>query len=105
LRKKGETTDIEQMIFTRQLTCTGGNVITIGLNSALEINILQRFELDLIRFLKLNLKNDQIIIEKQVQKDETQVIPYSSSDKYEYMVKKNPALKMLKENLGLDYNV
>lgn len=105
IRKKGEITDIEQMIFTRQLTYSGENVVTIGLNSALEINILQRFETELVRFLKLQLKNDHITIEKQVRKDETQVIPYSSIDKYEYMVKKNPALKMLKENLSLDYNV
>ena len=64
---------------------------------------MDRFELKLIGFLRSALKNDHINLKKEVRKEAAQQKLYTSSDKYEYLVKKNPKLKDLKDKLGLDF--
>ncbi|MCD4736969.1 MAG: hypothetical protein K8R53_13070, partial [Bacteroidales bacterium] len=57
---------------------------------------------DLLNYLRTILKNGKISLETIVNIEKKDVKPYTSKDKYNEMVKKNPMLKDLKENLGLE---
>ena len=94
---------MEQLLLSRPLTKEDENELVIHLSSALEISILERFEHDLITFLREKLSNDFIAIRKEVEENKEKEQLYTSSDKYEYMSKINPKLKKLKERLGLDF--
>ena len=95
---------MEQLILTRSLALTDSNEVIIQLRSTLEVSILERFEHEMIAFLRKQLKNDTIQLKKEIQEGEQQSQKlYTSADKYEFMVKQNPDLKLLKERLGLDF--
>ncbi len=80
-----------------------GNGISLTLSSALEIEILERFETDLVGHLRGELQNDLIKIDKVVEEIKEGRKLYTSKDKYDYLVEQNPSIKELKERLGLDF--
>jgi DNA polymerase-3 subunit gamma/tau len=95
---------MEQLIHNRDLEKREDHKVAIVLRSTLEISILERFEHELIAFLRTELKNDHILLEKEVKEEDQQTRKlYTSADKYEYMLQQNPDLKLLKEQLGLDF--
>jgi hypothetical protein len=95
--------DAEKLVLSRTLTKEGENDVLIGLGSQLEVSILEKFEQDLVQFLRQELANDFILLKKGVQEHkETQKL-YTSKDKYDFMADQNPAIKDLKERLGLDF--
>lgn len=104
LRINNGAGDMEQLLLSRELKIENENELIIFLNSALEISILERFEHELVIFLREKLQNDFINIEKEVKEEEQKEKLYTSSDKYDYMAKQNPNLKKLKERLGLDFD-
>jgi DNA polymerase-3 subunit gamma/tau len=92
------------LIFHREVKKSGETDVVIQLRSTLEISILERFEHDLITFFRKQLNNDHVLLKKEVEEEEQQTNKlYTSADKYEYMTKQNPDLKLLKERLGLDF--
>jgi DNA polymerase-3 subunit gamma/tau len=95
--------DAEKLVLGRDLSKLEGNEISILLGSQLEINILEKFEQDLIQYLRKELENDLILLGKSVKEQMEGQKLYTSQDKYDFMVKENPSLKKLKEKLGLDF--
>jgi DNA polymerase-3 subunit gamma/tau len=99
-----KASEMEQLIYHRELKLLPEHKVAIILRSTLEISIMERFEHTMISFLRKHLKNDRILIEKEILEDQQQTQTlYTSSDKYDYMVEQNPNLKLLKEKLGLDF--
>ena len=95
--------DAEKLVLSRTLSKEGESDVLIGLGSQLEVSILEKFEQDLVQFLRKELSNDFILLKKGVQEHkETQKL-YTSKDKFEFMAEQNPALKELKDRLGLDF--
>ena len=102
--KKPQATDMEQLILNRELVKKDAHQVAIVLTSALEISILERFEHELVNYLRRYLQNNQLQLEKEVQATTEQTNKlYTSTDKYEYMLQQNPDLKLLKERFGLDF--
>lgn len=102
-RQSAGAGDAEKLVLGRKLTKGEGNAVTIQLTSELERTILEKFEQDLVQFMRKQLANDHIFLEKAItQQQETNKL-YTSKDKYAYMIEQNPALKELKERLGLDF--
>ena len=64
-----------------------------------EINLKKS---DLINFLRKKLKNDLIHISTVIQKDISESKPYTPMEKFNKMAEKNPALRMLKNQLDLE---
>lgn len=93
----------EKLILTRSISKKSDQIVCIQLKSDLEANILDRFEADLVQHFRSKLENDVIKLEKEIVKGEEKQKLYTSSDKYNYLVEKNPKLKDLKDRLGLDY--
>jgi DNA polymerase-3 subunit gamma/tau len=78
--------------------------VIIKLKSQLEVSFLERLETDITQHLRSALKNDHILLKKEVEEVQETDKLYTSSDIYEYMVKQNPKLKDLKDRLGLDFD-
>jgi len=93
----------EKLVLSRRIEKIDENTVCIFLQSELEVTILDRFELKLIGFLRDSLKNDLVKLKKVVRREEAKQKLYTSSDKYDYLVEKNPKLKDLKDKLGLDF--
>jgi hypothetical protein len=77
--------------------------VLLTLRSQLEVSILEKFEDELVPFLRNHLQNDHLRLVKQVDEGKTEQKLYTGQDKYHYMVSQNPVLKKLKEDLGLDF--
>jgi DNA polymerase-3 subunit gamma/tau len=59
---------------------------------------------DLLMFLRKELKNDNISIETMlIKSDKDSGKPYTQEEKFDFMSEKNPNLKILKQQLGLDF--
>ncbi|MFT6867895.1 MAG: hypothetical protein ACJA08_002741 [Cyclobacteriaceae bacterium] len=95
--------DMEQLVLNRSIRKSAENGVLISLASPLETNILDRAEQEIVQFLRSELKNSLILMEKEVKEQEMSKKLYTSRDKFEYMAEQNPALKELKERLGLDF--
>ncbi len=96
--------DTEKLILGREVKKGEQYEALIFLSSELEASFLDKFETELIQFLRRELCNDYLSINKQVaQQEETRKL-YTSKDIYEYMVKQNPKLAELKDKLGLDFD-
>ncbi len=95
---------MEAIVLNRQPSLIeGGPRILLVLSSALEIQILERFEADLVTHLRDELLHDGILIEKKIEELKEGRKLYTSKDKYDYLVEQNPAIKDLKDRLGLDF--
>jgi DNA polymerase-3 subunit gamma/tau len=95
--------EMERLILRRDVKLVDENILEIELNSNLELSILDRFEQELIVFFRNHLENDVFELRRQVREEKQEKKLYTSTDKFNYMAEKNPALKLLKEKLGLDF--
>lgn len=95
--------DAEKLVLSRQVKVEAEFQISILLGSALEMSILEKIEQEMVQHFRSELDNDLIGLTKKVmEQEETQKL-YTSKDKFDYMAEQNPALKSLKEKLGLDF--
>ena len=104
IRKKAGAADTEMLVLNRKVEKTGEHNVKIFLSSALEVSILERIEQDMVQHFRKELNNTLIQLEKEILEQETTKKLYTSKEKFEYMVQQNPALKDLKEKLGLDFD-
>lgn len=104
LRKKAGAADTEMLVLNRKVEKAGEHNVKIFLSSALEVSILERIEQEMVQHFRKELNNTLIQLEKEVLEQETTKKLYTSKEKFDYMVQQNPALKDLKEKLGLDFD-
>jgi DNA polymerase-3 subunit gamma/tau len=78
------------------------NLITIHLLSTVQETMLNNFKSDLITYLRENLKNNSIMVVGELKETEEKQMLYTPRDKFEYLLEKNPLLKMMRDRLGLD---
>jgi len=78
------------------------HIIQVKLRSPLQKDILERFRADLLQHLRQSLQNRKINIKTTLVKDEKQKVIYTTQEKYDHLVKKNPKLENLKDKFGLD---
>ena len=95
--------DMELLVLNRPIKKADENKLLISLASPLEVSILEKAEQNIVLYLRTELRNTKILIENEVLEQEISKKLYTSKDKFEYMVGINPALKEMKERLGLDF--
>ncbi|NNC96429.1 MAG: DNA polymerase III subunit gamma/tau [Chitinophagales bacterium] len=81
------------------------NKILLKVESSIQKELLVNEERKLIEYLKKELNLPSIQFEFRIDKKATKAsnkVPYTSKDKFEKIVEKNPAIKDLKDNLGLE---
>lgn len=102
-RKAQHANDAEKPILNRKLRLEEDHQVAFMIGSQLESTILEKFEDELVQFLRSTLENDHIRLIKKIENKQPDQKLYTGQDKYNYMIKQNPALKDLKERLGLDF--
>ena len=99
-----ELMDSDKIIFDKELILEEPHTIKLTFSSSQEQFILERFETDLVQFLREELENSHIKIETQLVETPQSKKLYTNQEKFEYMVQQNEKLKKLQEKLGLDPN-
>lgn len=102
-RLSAGASDTEKLVLDRNVIKSGDRAIKIILESQLENSILDKFEVDLIRFFRKKLDNTFVQLEREVSEQVTVKNLYTSKEKFEYMANLNPALREMKDRLGLDF--
>ena len=69
------------------------------------MSFLERFESELVQYLREELKNDNLSLKKEVAEIEVTNKLYTNKDIFEEMLRQNPKLQELKDRLGLDYEM
>ena len=97
--RKNQTGEYE--ILKRQFEYTGDKVI-VPLKNQVEEPMLQSMRTQLTAYLRDKLNSNSISVVGVMQEFETKKVAYTNKEKFDHLAGKNPALKELKERLGLD---
>ena len=77
--------------------------LEIEIENSIQDDLISSVKPDLLTFLRKELSNSKIqLVTKLSEKSKDKII-YSDTDKYEEMVKKNPALSLLRQKFNLDF--
>ncbi|MDH5382538.1 MAG: hypothetical protein OEW75_16915 [Cyclobacteriaceae bacterium] len=79
-----------------------GSIIVLTLSNAFQQDILLRFNIDLVTHLRKSLDNRNIDVKAIVSEIIRTDTPYTNQDKFEYLMRIKPELKVLKEKFDLD---
>lgn len=96
--------DTERLVLSKSVKKGENHSVIIMLGSQLEVSFLEKFDTDLVQYLRTKLENDHIVIRTEIAEIEEEKKLYTSTDIFDYMVKQNPDLKDLKDRLGLDFD-
>lgn len=92
------------MILNKKVSKGEEHKVVIHLGSQLEVSFLEKFEVELVQFLRNELKNDHVTLKRDIAQEEETKKLYTSKDIFEEMMRQNPNLKDLKDRLGLDFD-
>lgn len=81
------------------------SLLIVHLHNPIEETLLATLRSDLLAFLREKLNNSAIQLTGELKTHEEKKILYTNRDKFDHLVEKNPALKDLKERLGLDTDI
>ena len=91
----------EYQLLTQPVEIRGSQII-VQLLSSVQETMLSNFKNDLISYLRTHLKNNSILVIGELRETEERQMLYTARDKFEYLIEKNPMLKILRDRLGLD---
>ena len=91
------------VILSQGIKLAEDNSIHLKLTSSLQVEMVEDIKTELLQLLRSKLRNDHITITYEITEEKIDSRPYTQMEKYEFLVAKQPALKALKEKLGLDY--
>lgn len=80
------------------------NVVHLGLDNAVQLQLLTELKTPLLSFLRKKLNNGQLEINPFIVEKEEARMPYTQAEKFQYLAHKNPNIQQLKEALGLDFD-
>ncbi len=78
------------------------NVILLTVDNKVQADLIKDRKAEILGFIREKLNNYQIQMETRVTEITSKDKPYTSQDKYNKMVEKNPVLKNLKDQLSLE---
>ncbi|HLR00850.1 MAG TPA: DNA polymerase III subunit gamma/tau [Sphingobacterium sp.] len=78
-----------------------GNVIKIGVENRIQEQELREGKIDILNYLRIELKNYSLDLKETMLEQERVRKPYTSKEKYQAMVTKNPKLDLLRRKFDL----
>src|SRR5690606_33540742 len=80
-----------------------GTLIEVDVENAVQMDVLQSAKIDVLNYLRVKLQNFALDIQGVMMEHTVTRKPYTSQEKYQAMVNKNPLLDQLRKefNLGL----
>ena len=100
-REEGTMSEVVMLDRAFQLD---GYTIHLGLDNAVQLQLLHELKTTLLTFLRKKLRNGQVEINPFIVEKEEARMPYTQAEKYQYLAHKNPHLQQLKDALGLDFD-
>lgn len=100
--KSEDRKKIFNSLSNKQLTLKEDFVVELQLESEIQESFFNEEKPNLIRFVREKLNNFSVQFAIKLVKGNRTLEPYSAKEKFEYMVKKNPNLLLLKQKLDLD---
>lgn len=91
----------EEVTLTRDIRLSG-TTINLNLDNDLQKQTLEEMKVDLLTYLRRIFSEPSLQIESQVFQDDTVRRPYTPIEKFNSMAEKNPYLRDLQQQLGLD---
>ena len=91
----------EYQLLKRDFTVQG-NLVTIPLTNSIEEPLLQNIRAQLNSYLREKLDNHSISVVGVLLEAGSKKMAYTNKEKFDHLAEKNPALRELKERLGLD---
>lgn len=88
-------------LLSRQVDINGP-IVTVALANTVEEPLLQSITTDLLTYLRNRLKNPTIQIESVLKTEQVKRIAYTAKEKFDLLAEKNPALRELRDRMGLD---
>ncbi|NJM24354.1 MAG: hypothetical protein HC859_01330 [Bacteroidia bacterium] len=80
-----------------------GTDIKLLLNNAIQETTFNDLRVELLSFLREQLRNGLVQISYEIRVEETsKKVMYTPREKLDYLTEKNPLVKLLKDRLGLD---
>jgi DNA polymerase-3 subunit gamma/tau len=92
----------ESRLFDNEIS-HDNEIITLNIQNPVEEVRFNDIKSDLLLFLKKRLQNKQISIELRMEETQKKKMLYTPQEKFDYLVEKNPAIKELKNRLGLEF--
>ena len=77
-------------------------LIELKLQNRIQEDIMERFRMELVGYLRKKLNNDDIKLSTTIVEEEVSKKLYTSQDKLNYLIEKNPKILELQKRLGLD---
>ncbi|WP_425390565.1 hypothetical protein [Ekhidna sp.] len=102
--QKTDAGDTERLVLSKSVKKGENHSVILMLGSQLEVSFLEKFDTEVVQFLRSELQNDHIVIRTEIAEIKDEKKLYTSTDIFDYMVKENPDLKDLKDRLGLDFD-
>lgn len=94
---------MELLVLSKPWKLLDGFHVELYLSSSLEVNVLERAEQEFVKYIRTALKNGGFKLKAVIKEVEAKDKLYTDRDKFEFMVKQNPNLQKLKDELGLDF--
>lgn len=101
---KNEERTAEYTILNQPFEIKEKDTILLRLANSIQVDLLERFKMDFVQYLRQSLKNSRIKLQIELTQEEQKQRLYTSQDKFNYMAEKNPKLAELKRRLNLDYD-
>lgn len=79
-----------------------GERIVVPLANPIQETMLNEFKTELNTFLRERLQNSKILVVGELRVTDEKKMIYTNRDKFDFLATKNPAIKNLKDRLGLD---
>lgn len=92
----------EVAILNQKYSLIEDNLIELQINSLLQEDILERFRVELLTYLRKNCDNPDIKLKTRMVQEVKEKKLYTSQDKLNYLSEKNPHIQELQQRLGLD---
>jgi hypothetical protein len=82
---------------------TEGNQLLLKIGSSVQEEEIRQVKFELLNWLRRELKNSHIELSTRIEKQESERIFYSDTEKMQLMMQKNPELFQLKQKFNLDF--
>ncbi len=78
-------------------------ILEITVPNSLQQDMVREIKPQLVSWLRMELKNTDIDLDIRIDDSKQEKIIYTDADKFQEMVRKNPALALLKQRFNLDF--
>lgn len=102
-KRKDNGKALLQTFANKKIRLEDESKVVITLINKIEEGILEDFKVDLMEHLKHQNQNRKIVLEAEINEEEAKERrPYTSSEKFTFLLEKHPLLREMADKFGLD---